>query len=61
MAHDTEIDEKINRIEELIDQLEAGDMSVNEAGRLHDEGHRHLDDARTLIRDGEGEVIEQKE
>jgi exodeoxyribonuclease VII small subunit len=61
MAHDTEIDDKIDRIEELIDRLEAGDMSVNDAGQLHREGYRHLDDARTLLEEGDGDVIERDE
>lgn len=62
MAHDTEIDGKITRIEELINQLEAGGMSVNEAEQLHQEGHQLLDDARAFIATGEGEgtVIERE-
>ena len=61
MAHDTDINEKIHQIEELIDQLEAGGMAVNDAGRLHQDGHMLLDEARTLLSEGEGDVVERNE
>jgi exodeoxyribonuclease VII small subunit len=57
MAHDTEITEKMNRIEEVIDQLEADDLSIANAERLHDEGQQLLDECRTLITQGDGEII----
>lgn len=59
MVHDTDINQKMNRIEELIAQLEAGDLSINHAERLHEEGHQHIDDIRTLITQGDGEIIER--
>ena len=57
MAHDTKIDEKMNRIETLIDQLETGDLSITNAEQLHDEGQQLIDECRTLITQGDGEII----
>lgn len=60
MAHDTEIQEKLDRLETLLTQLEAGELSVCEAERLHEEGHQLLDECRTFIAHGESEIIERK-
>jgi exodeoxyribonuclease VII small subunit len=60
MAHDTEITEKIDCIRTLIDQLEAGDLSITNAEQLHDEGQQLLDECRTLITQGDGEIIERE-
>ena len=57
MAHDTDIDEKMNRIETLIDQLETGDLSITNAEQLHDEGQQLIDECRMLITQGDGEII----
>jgi len=48
----------MDRVEEIIDQLDADDVSLEEGGELYDEGQDLLVEIRERLHDGEGEVIE---
>lgn len=60
MADDTDINETLDRLETLITTLEAGNISMSEADQLHEEGHQHIDELRTLLSQGDREVIERE-
>lgn len=61
MAKEQELDDRIERVGAIIDQLEAGQPSPDEAERLHEEGHRKLQEIREILKRGEGEVVELPE
>jgi exodeoxyribonuclease VII small subunit len=53
------IDEKVNRVEEIIEQLEAGDVSLGDTKALRDEGQQLLEELERDLDVGDGEIIEQ--
>ncbi|AAV44645.1 MULTISPECIES: exodeoxyribonuclease VII small subunit [Halobacteriales] len=60
MAKDTDIRSRMNRIEEIIDQLDADEVSLDEGSELYEEGQELLTEIRERLHEGQGEVIEIK-
>ncbi|RNJ22693.1 exodeoxyribonuclease VII small subunit [Halosegnis longus] len=58
MAKDSDIRSRMNRIEEIIDQLDADEVSLNEGSELYEEGQKLLTEIRERLHEGQGEVIE---
>jgi exodeoxyribonuclease VII small subunit len=58
MTNDS-IAEKTDRIESIIEQLEAGDVSLERATELKEEGDQLLEELETELDLGDGEVQEQ--
>jgi exodeoxyribonuclease VII small subunit len=56
---DTSIGEKTDRIESIIEQLEAGDVSLERATELKEEGDELLEELEAELNLGDGEVQEQ--
>jgi len=48
----------MDRVEEIIDQLDADEVSLEEGGEFYDEGQDLLGEIRERLHDGDGEVIE---
>jgi exodeoxyribonuclease VII small subunit len=55
-----EIGRKMDRIQEIIDQLDNGEPSLERAKQLRDEGKELLADVETELDVGEGSVIERE-
>lgn len=58
MAKDPDIKRRMDRIEEIIDQLDADEMSFEDGRDVYDEGQELLAEIWKRLRDGDGEVIE---
>jgi len=58
MAKDSDIRSRMNRIEEIIDQLDTDEVSLDEGGELYEEGQELLAEIRERLHEGQGEVIE---
>jgi len=58
-ADPTTIDEKVARVEAIIDQLEAGEVSLGEAKDLREEGKELLQELERDLDIGEAEILEQ--
>ncbi|WP_136689201.1 exodeoxyribonuclease VII small subunit [Halorhabdus amylolytica] len=58
MAKDTDIKRRIDRVEEIIDQLDADEASLEDGRDLHDEGQELLSEIRERLQERDGEVIE---
>jgi len=56
---DTDIADKTDRIETIIKQLEAGDISLERATELKEEGEDLLEELEAELDLGDGEVREQ--
>ena len=56
---DGPIAEKTERIEAIIDQLESGDVSLERATELKEEGDKLLEELEAELDLGDGEVREQ--
>ncbi len=54
------IEDKTDRLEEIIAQLEDGDLSLARAKELHTEGSRLLEALETELEIGDGEIIEHE-
>jgi len=59
MTDNTPISDKVDRIEAIIEQLEDGDISLEEAQELREEGEKILADLEETLAVGDGEIIEQ--
>jgi len=59
MTDNNTISEKVDRIETIIEQLEDGDVSLEEAQELREEGKEVLTDLEETLEVGDGEIIEQ--
>ncbi len=57
---DVSISEKTERLEEIIAQLEDGEVSLERANELHNEGTHLLEELEKELDIGEGEVVENK-
>ncbi|MFA9427103.1 exodeoxyribonuclease VII small subunit [Natronorubrum sp. A-ect3] len=55
---DASISDKTNRLEEIIAQLEDGELSLERANELHTEGTRLLAELEKELDIGDGEIIE---
>lgn len=58
MAKDSEIDERLERIEGIIEQLDADECSLDEGEELYEEGHRLIAEVRDTLSSDPGEVTE---
>ena len=58
MTDNTPIGDKVDRIETIIDQLEDGDVSLEQAQELREEGKEILVDLEETLDVGDGEIIE---
>jgi len=56
---DDPIDETVDRVETIIEQLEAGDVTLAEAEELHAEGRERIEELRETLEVGDGEVTER--
>lgn len=61
MAKERELDERLDRVEAIIEQLESGDPSREEGERLFEDGQQTLDEIPEILDRGEGEVLELPE
>lgn len=58
MTTDTDITATIERVNEIIEQLESGNCSRSDGTELFEEGHERLAELRDVV-DGEtGEIVE---
>ena len=60
MANDQEIHDRLTRVEEIIEQLDANKCDLEEGGRFHEEGKKLLAEVREIPDNGRGEVVELK-
>ncbi|MFP9193730.1 exodeoxyribonuclease VII small subunit [Natrialbaceae archaeon A-CW1-1] len=60
VSDDASISDKTERLEEIIAQLEDGEVSLERANELHNEGARLLEELEEELDIGEGEVVETK-
>ena len=58
MPKDLDIKRRIDRVEEIIDRLDADEVSLEEGYDLYDEGQELLSEIRERLQDGDGEIIE---
>jgi len=58
MTQETPISDKVDRIETIVDTLENGDISLEEAEELHEEGQTLLGALQEDLDVGDGTVIE---
>ncbi|WP_435185563.1 exodeoxyribonuclease VII small subunit [Halobellus sp. EA9] len=58
MPKDSDIKRRMDRVEEIIDQLDAEEMSIEEGRELYDEGQELLAEIRDRLQEGDGKVIE---
>ena len=58
MSKDPDIKRRMDRIEEIIDQLDADEVSLEDGRELYDESQELLAEIREQLQDGDGEVIE---
>ena len=61
VAKERELNERLDRVEAIIERLESGEPSQAEGERLFEEGRQTLDEIRKIIDRGEGEVVELPE
>jgi len=59
MTQNTPISDKVDRIETIVETLENGDISLEEAEELHIEGQAVLEALQDELDVGDGTVIEQ--
>ncbi len=60
IPNDASISDKTERLEEIIAQLEDGEISLERAHNLHTEGTRLLEELEKELDIGEGKVVETK-
>ncbi|MFD1600587.1 exodeoxyribonuclease VII small subunit [Halobellus rarus] len=58
MEKDSEIDERLERVEEIIEQLDADECSRDVGEDLYEEGHRLIAEVRDILSGDPGEVTE---
>ena len=58
VANDQEIHDRMTRVEEIIEQLDADECDLDEGTRLHEEGQELLAEVREILDNGRGEVVE---
>jgi exodeoxyribonuclease VII small subunit len=57
---DQNISEKVERVESIIETLEAGEVSLERANELREEGEALLADLRADLDVGDGTVLERE-
>jgi exodeoxyribonuclease VII small subunit len=58
MTKDAEITERLERIDEIIDQLDEAECDRDEGGDLYEEGQRLLAEVRDRLDDGSGDIVD---
>ena len=58
MAKDSEISDRLSRVEEIIEQLDADECDLDEGSALHEEGQDLLTEVRDILNGESGEVAE---
>jgi len=58
MAKDPDIKRRMDRVEEIIDQLDADEVPLEDGRELYDEGQELLAEIREQLQDGDGKIIE---
>ena len=58
MPKDSDIKRRMDRVEEIIDQLDADEVSLEDGRDLYDEGQKLLFEIRERLQGEDGEVIE---
>jgi exodeoxyribonuclease VII small subunit len=58
VANDQEIHDRLARVEEIIEQLDADECDLDEGTRIHEEGQELLVEVREILDNGRGEVVE---
>jgi len=58
VAKDPDIHDRLSRVEEIIEQLDTDECNLDEGTALHEEGQKLLDEVRSLLDDGSGDVVE---
>ena len=58
MAKDPDIHDRLSRVEEIIEQLNTDECNLDEGTALHEEGQQLLDEVRSLLDDGSGDIVE---
>ena len=58
VASDPEIHDRLSRVEEIIEQLDADECDLEEGARLHEEGQELLAEVREILDNGRGNVVE---
>jgi exodeoxyribonuclease VII small subunit len=58
VAKDPDIHDRLSRVEEIIEQLNTDECNLDEGTALHEEGQQLLDEVRSLLDDGSGDIVE---
>jgi exodeoxyribonuclease VII small subunit len=58
VANDSEIHDRLSRVEEIIEQLDADECDLDEGTALHEGGEELLAEVREILDEGSGEVVE---
>jgi exodeoxyribonuclease VII small subunit len=58
VANDAEIHDRVSRVREIIEQLDAGECDLDEGTAIHEEGEKLLAEVREILDEGSGEVVE---
>jgi len=58
VANDSEIHDRLSRVEEIIEQLDADECNLDEGTALHEEGQELLTEVQEILDEGSGEVVE---
>ncbi|MFC6838274.1 exodeoxyribonuclease VII small subunit [Halomarina ordinaria] len=58
MAKDPDIHDRLSRVEEIIEQLDTDECNLDEGTALNEEGQQLLDEVRSLLDDGSGDIVE---
>ncbi|QRY26038.1 exodeoxyribonuclease VII small subunit [Halobacterium sp. BOL4-2] len=58
MANDSEIHDRLSRVQEIIEQLDTDECDLEEGARLHEEGQELLGDVREILDEGSGDIVE---
>jgi exodeoxyribonuclease VII small subunit len=58
VAKDSEIHDRLSRVEEIIEQLDADECDLDDGTALHEEGQELLTEVREILDAGSGEVVE---
>ena len=58
MPKDPDIKRRMDRVEEIIDQLDADEVSLEDGRNLYDEGRELLSEVQERLQGEDGEVIE---
>jgi len=58
VAKDSEISDRLSRVEEIVEQLDADECDLDEGSALHEEGQELLTEVRDILNGESGEVTE---